>query len=64
MACGTGKTYTSLKIAEAIANKRLVLYMVPSLALMSQSIREWKKTTTNNNLCFLWWLCREFCRVL
>ena len=26
MACGTGKTYTSLKIAEAIANKKLVLY--------------------------------------
>tara|TARA_R110000851_G_scaffold154865_1_gene297184 strand:+ start:929 stop:2605 length:1677 start_codon:yes stop_codon:yes gene_type:complete len=42
MACGTGKTYTSLKIAETIANKKFVLYMVPSLALMSQSIREWK----------------------
>ena len=26
MACGTGKTYTSLKIAEAIANKKFVLY--------------------------------------
>ncbi len=38
MACGTGKTYTSLKIAERIANKKFVLYMVPSLALMSQSI--------------------------
>jgi predicted helicase len=43
MACGTGKTFTSLKIAEKITNvKSLILYMVPSLALMSQSIREWK----------------------
>jgi len=42
MACGTGKTLTSLKIAEKIAGKgKTILYMVPSLALMSQSIREW-----------------------
>ena len=42
MACGTGKTLTSLKIAEQMAgaNKR-VLYMVPSLALMSQTLTEW-----------------------
>ena len=43
MACGTGKTFTSLKIAEEFAGSgKLVLYMVPSLALMSQTIREWK----------------------
>ena len=43
MACGTGKTFTSLRIAEDIAGKgKTVLYMVPSLALMSQTIREWK----------------------
>tara|TARA_X000000950_G_scaffold289061_1_gene409461 strand:+ start:426 stop:5255 length:4830 start_codon:yes stop_codon:yes gene_type:complete len=43
MACGTGKTFTSLRIAEKIAGKgKFILYMVPSLALMSQSIREWK----------------------
>ena len=43
MACGTGKTFTSLRIAEDIAGKgKLVLYMVPSLALMSQTVREWK----------------------
>ena len=42
MACGTGKTYTSLKIAETIAGKSgRVLMLVPSLALMSQTIREW-----------------------
>lgn len=46
MACGTGKTFTSLKIAEAIAGKgKRVLFMVPSLALMSQSVREWTNDT-------------------
>ena len=46
MACGTGKTFTSLKIAEAIAGKgKRVLFMVPSLALMSQAVREWTNDT-------------------
>ena len=42
MACGTGKTYTSLKIAErqAGAGGRL-LFLVPSLSLLSQTLREW-----------------------
>ncbi|MFC4254413.1 N-6 DNA methylase [Altererythrobacter xixiisoli] len=42
MACGTGKTFTGLKIAETMAGPgRNVLVLVPSLALMSQTIREW-----------------------
>src|SRR6478736_4019552 len=42
MACGTGKTFTSLKIAESIAgNGKRVLFLVPSLALLSQSLSEW-----------------------
>ncbi|WP_338156136.1 DEAD/DEAH box helicase family protein [Bartonella krasnovii] len=42
MACETGKTFTSLKIAETLAGKgKRVLFLVPSLALMSQTIREW-----------------------
>jgi len=42
MACGTGKTFTSLKIAEDLAGKgRTVLLLVPSLALMAQTVREW-----------------------
>jgi predicted helicase len=46
MACGTGKTFTSLKIAEALAGKgKLVLYLVPSLALMAQTVREWTTDT-------------------
>lgn len=43
MACGTGKTFTGLRIAEALAGSgKRVLFMVPSLALMSQTVREWK----------------------
>ena len=42
MACGTGKTFTSLKIAEAMAGKgKRVLFLVPSLALLSQTLTEW-----------------------
>lgn len=42
MACGTGKTFTSLKIAEEVAGKnKLVLFLVPSLNLLSQSLTEW-----------------------
>jgi predicted helicase len=42
MACGTGKTFTSLKIAEAVAGKgKRVLFLVPSLALLSQTLTEW-----------------------
>ncbi|WP_375680209.1 MULTISPECIES: DEAD/DEAH box helicase [unclassified Bartonella] len=46
MACGTGKTFTSLKIAETIAGQgKRVLFLVPSLALISQTIREWTEDT-------------------
>lgn len=42
MACGTGKTFTSLKIAEEIAGKnKVVLFLVPSLNLLSQTLTEW-----------------------
>lgn len=42
MACGTGKTFTGLKIAEDLVGAGgTVLVLVPSLALMSQTIREW-----------------------
>lgn len=46
MACGTGKTFTSLKIAEELVGRGgRVLFMVPSLALMSQTVREWTNDT-------------------
>ena len=42
MACGTGKTFVSLKIAEELAGKnQLVLFLVPSLNLLSQTLTEW-----------------------
>lgn len=44
MACGTGKTYTSLKIAEKQAGEgKLVLFLVPSLSLLSQTLTDWKQ---------------------
>ena len=47
MACGTGKTFTALRIAETVAGGGgTVLYMVPSLALMSQTVREWTNDAT------------------
>jgi predicted helicase len=42
MACGTGKTITSLKIAEKMTDGRgTVLFLVPSIALIGQTLREW-----------------------
>jgi len=49
MACGTGKTFTALKIAESFtkglhknsSHNGRILFLVPSIALMSQSLREW-----------------------
>jgi predicted helicase len=42
MACGTGKTFTSLRVAEAIAGPGgSVLFLVPSIALLSQTLKEW-----------------------
>lgn len=42
MACGTGKTYTSLRIAEhETKGQGVVLFLVPSIALLGQTLREW-----------------------
>lgn len=45
MAPGTGKTYTSMVIAEQMAKKSKdtfkVLYLVPSIQLLSQTLRSW-----------------------
>lgn len=42
MACGTGKTFTALKIAEAITNGTgNVLFLVPSISLLNQTLLEW-----------------------
>ena len=45
MACGTGKTFTSLRLAEEISGangkRGKVLFLVPSLNLLSQTLTEW-----------------------
>ena len=50
MACGTGKTFVSLKIAEGLVRQGVavdgkgvqnVLFAVPSIALASQAMKEW-----------------------
>jgi superfamily II DNA or RNA helicase len=40
MACGTGKTYVTLWVKEAL-NAQRTLVLVPSLGLLSQLLREW-----------------------
>ena len=42
MACGTGKTYTSLKIMEQMTDQdAFVLFLVPSIALLGQTLNAW-----------------------
>ncbi|HPI99746.1 MAG TPA: DEAD/DEAH box helicase family protein [Enterococcus sp.] len=52
MAPGTGKTFTSLKIAEALSKKQSrqfkVLYLVPSIQLLTQTLRGWNNDTELN----------------
>ncbi|OKX96156.1 DEAD/DEAH box helicase [Corynebacterium glutamicum] len=49
MACGTGKTFTALRLAERVADssggRARVLFLVPSIALLSQSLKEWTAQT-------------------
>lgn len=49
MACGTGKTFTALKIAERTATENggsaRILFAVPSISLLSQTLREWTAQT-------------------
>ena len=45
MACGTGKTFTALRLAEQFAEKKggkaRILFLVPSISLLSQTLKEW-----------------------
>jgi predicted helicase len=56
MACGTGKTFASLKIAERLAAERdrptSVLFLVPSISLLSQGLREWTAQCQTPMRCF------------
>ena len=47
MACGTGKTYTSLKIVEQLTDKHgFILFLVPSIALLGQTLNAWMSDRT------------------
>ena len=49
MACGTGKTFTALRIAERIVPEGgRILFLAPSIALVSQARREWLRHTVRN----------------
>ena len=57
MACGTGKTFTSLRIAEAILENDpevgkerpgCVLFLAPSISLIGQTLREWVSNSTDD----------------
>ena len=47
MACGTGKTFTALRLAEEVVPPGgAVLFCVPSLSLLSQTLRAWSADST------------------
>lgn len=48
MACGTGKTLTSLRITEDMKCKT-ILYLVPSISLIQQTMREWSDNSHGKN---------------
>lgn len=53
MACGTGKTFTSLKLAEELVGPGgTVLFLVPSLSLLSQTLTEWTQQSDVPLHCF------------
>ena len=60
MACGTGKTFTSLKIAENETNKNgLVLFLVPSISLLGQTLQEWSNDIDINTKLYPICICSD-----
>lgn len=54
MACGTGKTFTSLRIAEQVVDDGgRILFAAPTIALVSQARREWLRQTTRQLKCIV-----------
>jgi len=51
MACGTGKTFTTLKLAEQWSAAGLVLFLVPSISLLSQTLRKWTAEAERPSRC-------------
>jgi predicted helicase len=58
MACGTGKTFNTLRIAENETNgKGLILFLVPSISLLGQTLKEW--TTFSQSPIFSICICSD-----
>ena len=54
MACGTGKTFTALRVAEQVfEDGARILYAAPTIALVSQARREWLRQTTRKLKCLV-----------
>ena len=54
MACGTGKTFTTLRIAEQVVKEgQRILFAAPTIALVSQARREWLRQTTRKLECIV-----------
>ena len=54
MACGTGKTFTALRVAESVVEDgRRILFAAPTIALVSQTRREWLRQTTRKLECLV-----------
>ena len=54
MACGTGKTFTSLRAsAELVEDGGRILFAAPTIALVSQARREWLRQTTRPLECIV-----------
>ena len=53
MACGTGKTFTALKIAEKLFPDGKILFLVPSITLIKQTLVEWARNSDKpfNAIC-------------
>ena len=52
MACGTGKTFTALRIAERLVpDSAKILFIAPSIALVAQARREWLQHTCRPLAC-------------
>jgi superfamily II DNA or RNA helicase len=51
MACGTGKTLTSIRISEHL-NSQLTVVVVPSISLISQAISDWSRDSSEP---ISWW---------
>jgi superfamily II DNA or RNA helicase len=52
MACGTGKTLVTLWTAEQLGTRK-ILVLLPSLALLRQTLHEWLKETSLDPLAYL-----------